>query len=289
MTDTEVIPIPRLARGGRVWTVACGYGGWCEVGRAGTDLEGVMDALALHVEEAHTVAPYDRFAGMYDALVTGSRALHTAEVTGLLLSVLPRSMFDQSYLVEVVDLCCGNGVVSARMAGRHVPGGPWWNVTGVDQSIMQLALARHRLDAVRHADATDTGLPAGRADLVLCTYGWTDVQDWPGVIEEAWRLLAFGGTIGVVGAHPAFVGAHVIRDDAVEMVSWHGDYLASYHASSGPGFTPGGLRESVGGAWHRPLSALQEPFARGWSLSPVREAGGPRPTLIGWSATKVDR
>lgn len=241
----------------------------------------------MMIGTATTPAAYDDLAGFYEALLTGPRQQHTAEVAGLVLRLVPPLMLDGSYLVNVVDLCCGPGLVPDRIRRRDgCTDGPWWHLTGVDLSTDQLARASRRYEQVVEADASDTQLPAGSADLVLCVYGCSDVADWPALVAEARRLLVVSGVFVVVGGHPAYSGPDAIRHDGGHVTQLAGRYVRSRFARRGAGFTPGGLREKVG-MWHRSLTVLQEPFGEGWALGPLREAGGDPPSLVGWTARKV--
>ena len=48
------------------------------------------------------------------------------------------------------------------------------------------------------ADATNLDLPDASADMVTFTYSLTMIPDWFAAIEEAFRILKPGGTLGVV-------------------------------------------------------------------------------------------
>lgn len=241
--------------------------------------------LLAHVRAEHP-AIYDHLGTFYDALLTGVHAAHTGEVVGMLFRLTPKAMLSGDWMVHCVDLCCGTGLVTSRIAGTE--SASMWTITGVDQSEVQLAVAAGRLDKVIHGDSTNTGLPAGSADLVTCIYGWTDLDDWDALVAEAHRLLAVGGSFIAIGAHPAFVGPDVVRRDSGEVVVSAQRYLRTRHTFSGPGFTPGGLRQRVG-AWHRSQQRLIQPLldGEGWRMSGFREAGGDPPRLLGFRAERT--
>lgn len=229
---------------------------------------------------------YDRLGGMYEALLEGTAARRTGEVAGLLLKLLPAVVIDGGHLVNVVDLCCGTGHVSSRLRAAEGSGGPWWHVIGVDTSSVQLANAHHRLDEVKLASAAETGLPAGEAELVVCTYATTDVPDWPALVEEAARLLVPGGFFAVIAAHPCFAGPDSIPYAGGGQLQPGNSYSRTRFTREGRGFTPGGLRSQVG-AWQRSLSTLFEPLCEPpWRLRAVREAAGDPPALLGFCATR---
>lgn len=282
-TDAQTL---QLARGGRVATLRCPWPS-CSTAVAAGGLLDAQDALMRHVRDrdAHPEeqTTYDALGPLYEAILAGQRRDHTAELAGLVFQLCSRQVLDGSYLVRVVDLCCGPGLVTGRLR-RHGVGGPWWDVTGVDISASQLVAAAGRLDRVVVADASATGLPTGSADLVTCVYGWTDVPDWTAVVAEAHRLLIPGGLLVAAGTHPCFAGPDAVRHESgVWQVA--GRYSRARRADTGAGFSPGGLRERVG-AWHRSLGDLLAPLGEGWRLHPLREAGGDPPSLLGLAATR---
>ena len=86
----------------------------------------------------------------------------------------------------LVDLGCGGGLMAPRVpAGfRHV---------GVDRNAAALAQAAERgVEPVR-ADVCATGLPGGRAEVVLAGELIEHVEDLPALVAEVARLLAPGG------------------------------------------------------------------------------------------------
>jgi SAM-dependent methyltransferase len=97
--------------------------------------------------------------------------------------------------LDVVELGCGTAYFSAWLAKRGA------RPVGVDVTPAQLATARRLMTETGiefplvEADAAETGLPGGSADLVVSEYGasiWVDPYRW---VPEAARLLRPGGRL----------------------------------------------------------------------------------------------
>lgn len=85
----------------------------------------------------------------------------------------------------------------------------------VDLSTSLLNVARQRVVdrgwtnvRIREADVTTFAPPGGQVDVVTFSYSLTMIPDWFAAIEQAYRLLKPGGTIGVIDfyvsrKHPA--------------------------------------------------------------------------------------
>ena len=134
-------------------------------------------------------ADWDRQAARYGA----QEHLEVAPVAAALrlARVRPRD--------RVVDLATGTGVVlRALAAGTPRPA----RAVGVDSSAGMLAQVGALPDgfALLEADAADTGLPDGTADLVTCGYLLQLVgpEERLAVAREARRLLAPGGRVVVI-------------------------------------------------------------------------------------------
>lgn len=99
---------------------------------------------------------------------------------------------------HLLDLCCGRGGIGLWFAG--VSGA---RLTGVDFSPGAIAQASRRADAFVPrprasfiaADASDTTLPAGAADAVLCIDALWLVADKDGLLREVARVLRPGGRV----------------------------------------------------------------------------------------------
>jgi ubiquinone/menaquinone biosynthesis C-methylase UbiE len=101
----------------------------------------------------------------------------------------------------VVDLCCGAGA-SAIPAAHAV--GTTGRVLGIDVAAPMLELARARVARegltnieFRHGDATNTELPDGSFDAVVCVFGVFFAADLTAFVQEMWRLVRPGGVLAV--------------------------------------------------------------------------------------------
>lgn len=102
---------------------------------------------------------------------------------------------------DVLDMCCGAGA-STLAAGRAVGAGG--RVLGIDVAEPLLELARSKAAAeqlpnveFRNADATNTGLPSGIFDAVLCVFGVFFAADMTAFTAEMWRLVRPGGVLAI--------------------------------------------------------------------------------------------
>jgi len=91
---------------------------------------------------------------------------------------------------RVLDLGCGNGKKTARLADR-------FDVTGVDVSERQLALARIEAPnaTLIHADFMELVAPAGTFDAVTALYSMVHVprEEHPALLDRIRRWLTPGG------------------------------------------------------------------------------------------------
>ena len=90
---------------------------------------------------------------------------------------------------EVLDVCCGHGIVSAELVKRGA------NVTGLDFSPAMLAMSRARVPNATFLEGDALNLPfdSGTFDAVTCGLGLPHVPDQQRAIEEAARVLKAGG------------------------------------------------------------------------------------------------
>ncbi|MGN6792530.1 MAG: class I SAM-dependent methyltransferase [Streptosporangiaceae bacterium] len=124
---------------------------------------------------------------------------------------------------DVLDLCCGAGA-SAIPAARTV--GPGGRVLGVDVARPLLELGRskaadERLPNVEfhYADATNTGLPSGSFDAVVCVFGVFFAADMSAFTAEMWRLVRPGGVLAVTTWGPRlFEPANEIFWESVRVI-----------------------------------------------------------------------
>jgi len=98
---------------------------------------------------------------------------------------------------DVLDLGCGDGKVTAAIAGRFPDG----SVIGIDSSSSMIELARKRHPPARylnlefiHMDMRDISLD-GRFDLVFSNAAMHWVKELQGVLDKIFSLLRPGGRI----------------------------------------------------------------------------------------------
>ena len=105
---------------------------------------------------------------------------------------------------EILDLGCGNGYLSRRLARSGAA------VTAVDASPKMIRNARahdHGDAGVRYlrADANDLeGVPSGELDLVFANMSLIDMADAEGAMGEAARVLKPKGRLLASICHPCF-------------------------------------------------------------------------------------
>jgi malonyl-CoA O-methyltransferase len=96
---------------------------------------------------------------------------------------------------RVLDLGCGEGRVGAVLVERG------YDVVGVDSSETMAALARERHEAVC-ADAADLPFDGGSFDIVTSYMSLFNMDDMPGAVAEAARVLRPGGHLFICELHP---------------------------------------------------------------------------------------
>src|SRR5687767_965621 len=103
--------------------------------------------------------------------------------------------------LEVLDVACGPGTVSRRVALRL---GPEGRVTGCDLSpaMLEVAAGKPALDdaapiTYRQCPADEVDVPDGAFDIVLCQQGLQFFPDRLGALAEMRRILKPGGRAGV--------------------------------------------------------------------------------------------
>jgi len=152
------------------------------------------------------VLDYDKEAGRYDATRGGDARADAAAAA--IAALLPANA------ARLVDLACGTGIVTARLAG------PGLAVLGVDRSAGMASVATRRLPGqIIVADAARTPLRAGCADAVTIIWLLHLLgMDGSGrVIAEAARVLRPGGLlITTVDKN----GAAGLAGDDISRVIW---------------------------------------------------------------------
>ncbi len=106
---------------------------------------------------------------------------------------------------RLLDLGCGEGSYARELARRGA------RVTGVDGSATLIDAARRRSAAAGldteflclNANALN-GIAADAFDVVVASMVLMNVEDYPGAIREAHRVLAPGGALCVSITHPCF-------------------------------------------------------------------------------------
>jgi SAM-dependent methyltransferase len=175
-----------------------------------------------------------------------------------------------------LEIGCGTGIHATRIRGLG------WLPIGIDLSAGMLRHARTRLPI---AQAKGECLPFADASFasVVTVMIHTDVSDYRAVLDEAWRVLAPGGSFVHVGVHPCFCGGFADRTDPGAIVV-HPGYLDGHWTKAS--WTDRGLRDKVG-ATHMPLPALFRGLLdAGFALVDFKEGGEPTPTVLAMRATK---
>ena len=180
---------------------------------------------------------------------------------------------------RVLDLACGNGVTSRRLAAAGA------RVCAVDFSEALLARARARSADIdyRHVDVTDgPALKAlGTFDAALCNMAIMDMADIAPMMTALATSLRPGGRFVFSVTHPAFNNPWTIQ--MAELEDRDGAFV-TVHAVKVPRYlTPGSrLGNAMVGQpvphpyFHRPLSALLQPaFAAGLVLDAIEERAFP--------------
>ncbi|HUX75328.1 MAG TPA: class I SAM-dependent methyltransferase [Anaerolineae bacterium] len=149
---------------------------------------------------------YDCIAERYLEWARTNRAEERARYTSVLLDELPRG-------AKVLDLGCGAGVPTTQQLAQR------FEVTGVDFSARQLALARQNVPQAQfiQADITQLNLPPGSFDGVAAFYSLIHVprEEQPNLLQDIASWLHPGGLF------VATMGVHSVKADFAE------DYLGT--------------------------------------------------------------
>ncbi len=177
----------------------------------------------------------------------------------------------------VLDICCGNGVLSRRLAQL---GG---RVTAIDFSEEMLRLARQRGGAIDYqlVDATDAAallqLGSRRFEAITCSMALMDIPVIEPLLRAASQLLGAGGRLVFATAHPAFNSNNPIflheKEDQAGVVSEHYSLKIRGYLDLPPVKGAGAPGEPAPHYYyHRPLSELLgAAFAAGFALDGLLE------------------
>ena len=181
-----------------------------------------------------------------------------------------------------LEVGCGEGRVCRDLASRgHV-------VTGIDQSLslVRAAAEAHPEGIYAIADASALPFDDGSFDLVVAYNSLMDMEDMPGAVREAERVLAPGGAFCVCITNPI-----------ADLARWNGNGWTLERPYIQPGryegtFTRDGLTMTFSG-WTRPLSDYSRALeAAGLRIAALREPVPPSrrddalPMFVMWRAAR---
>ena len=179
---------------------------------------------------------------------------------------------------RVLDIACGNGLTSRRMAAMGA------EVLGVDFAAEMIGHARRRTSedvgklTFEVLDATDEAallaLGEGRFDAALCAMALFDMAEIDPLMSALSRLLRPGGRFVFSVLHPCFNNSHVVQmaemeDRAGEIVTVYSVKVSGYMTSSmarGAAIVGQPKRQLY---FHRPLQVL---FGAGFRVGFVLDA-----------------
>ncbi|MCI4363753.1 MAG: class I SAM-dependent methyltransferase [Thermoplasmata archaeon] len=193
---------------------------------------------------------------------------------------------------RVLDLACGNGYISRRLARAGA------SVVGVDlgKRILELARAREAADPLgitylgldaAHLD----GIGGATFDVVVANMSLMDIEDASGALREVGRVLRPGGRFVASVSHPCFdTGQAGWAIERFEYTTTVYRKVSAYREStrcSGPWRLDDGtiVRTPF---FHRPLAwYAEELVTSGLLLRRLREPA-PTPEMVGPGATQAD-
>jgi 2-polyprenyl-3-methyl-5-hydroxy-6-metoxy-1,4-benzoquinol methylase len=186
---------------------------------------------------------------------------------------------------RVLDIACGNGLTSRRMAAMGA------EVVGVDFSREMIARARRRTAentgglTFEVVDATNEvallALGEGQFDAALCAMALFDMAEIDPLMRSLPRLLRPGGRFVFSVLHPCFNNSHVVQ--MAEMEDREGEIVTVYSVKVSGYMTPTVARgAAIAGQpkpqlyFHRPLQVLLGAgFKAGFVLDALEERSFP--------------
>jgi 2-polyprenyl-3-methyl-5-hydroxy-6-metoxy-1,4-benzoquinol methylase len=186
---------------------------------------------------------------------------------------------------RVLDIACGNGLTSRRMAAMGA------EVVGVDFAREMIARARRRTAeeagglTFEIVDATDEAallaLGEGQFDAALCAMALFDMAEIDPLMRSLPRLLRPGGRFVFSVLHPCFNNSHVVQ--MAEMEDREGEIVTVYSVKVSGYMTPTVARgAAIAGQpkpqlyFHRPLQVLLGAgFKAGFVLDALEERSFP--------------
>jgi 2-polyprenyl-3-methyl-5-hydroxy-6-metoxy-1,4-benzoquinol methylase len=180
---------------------------------------------------------------------------------------------------RVLEIACGHGRITRELARQGAA------VTGVDISGAMIANAesaeREKPLGIQYvrADVADPALLPGEVfDVVVCSFGLSDIDDLDGTLANTHRLLRQDGVFAFSILHPCFAGG---ADVSGSWPSGGTYYDERWWQADGSLST---LRQQVG-ANHRSLSTYLNSLRRHGLL--LDEIAEPAPAAE-WAATRPD-
>jgi SAM-dependent methyltransferase len=184
---------------------------------------------------------------------------------------------------RTLDLGCGEGRLARDLASRG------YDVAGVDASPTMVAAAHDAAPVMElHvADAADLPFPDASFGLVVAFMSLQDVDDLPGAVREAARVLAPGGRLCLAVVHPLSSAGSFESRTATSRFVIQGSYLDE----SGTDETA--EREGLAMRFvsrHRCLEAYTEELAEnGLLIERLREVKLPEAAFTGEHSTRWTR
>jgi ubiquinone/menaquinone biosynthesis C-methylase UbiE len=227
--------------------------------------------LSIYGQVMTNVARYDEIADFY---VAGWSDTLDDSVSACLFGLLGPVAG-----LRVLEIACGHGRISRKLARQGA------QVIGVDisQALVSKAEAAEREGSlgIRYirADVAELGLlDRDTFDVVVCSFGLSDIDDLEGAVRNVSRVLCGGGVFVCSLLHPCVPGGQGVSGSWPVTGAYHdeGWWRADGELSS--------LRRQVG-ANHRTLTTYFNTFRRhGLWLDEVAE---PMPDS-GWTSRRAD-